>query len=310
MRLHKSLTFIILTVVYFLFVGCSSDGGSSTPAASTDINIAGAWTITETSKNSNCDLEAPLETFLLAVVQVGTSSSIGITDSDGNTFTGTLNDHTLTWSGSYAQDAPDGTAGITTLTSMTATIAPSCNSLTGNASWSWRSTEGEPYSCSGTTNFTGTRDPAIGCGTTTSTPTSVTHALLNGTWKSNCGITSSVTSNDITAVFNNGIGGLTATTYSDNSCSTIAMQELGTLSYTLGSDVTVDGSVAGITTATQIDLTDTTVGSSTNGEITYDIAAIKDSTTLYTGDDSGVNDGSTPALRPTQLQDFLVFTKQ
>jgi hypothetical protein len=312
MRLHRSLTFIILSLVYFLFAGCGSSG-SDTPAASTDINIAGAWTITETSKNSNCDLEAPLDNFDLMVTQDGTSSSIGITDSDGNTFTGTLNDHTLTWSGSYPQDAPDGTAGITTLTSMTATIESSCNDLSGNASWTWRSTEGEPYSCSGTTTFSGTREPAIGCGTTTTTTTtSVTHALLNGTWKSNCGITSSVESNDITAVFNNGVGSLTATTYDDNSCSAanIVMTDPGTFTYTLGSNVTVDGSVAGITTATQFDLTDTTAGSPDFGEITYDIAAIKDSTTLYTGDDSGTNDGSTSALRPTQLQDFLYFTKQ
>jgi hypothetical protein len=175
MRLHRSLTFIILSFVYFLFVGCSSSGGGDTPAASTDINIAGVWTITETSKSSNCEVPAPEEILVLTVTQDGTSSSIGITDSEGNTFTGTLNDHTLTWSGSYPQDAPDGTAGTTTLNPMTATIDASCNTLTGNASWTWTATEGEPYSCSGTTIFNGDREPAIGCGTTTTTgsPTGV-----------------------------------------------------------------------------------------------------------------------------------------
>ena len=150
MRLHKSLTFIILSLVYFLFVGCSSDGGSSTPAASTDINIAGVWTITETSKPSDCSEPAPREIFDLTVTQDGTSSSIGITDPEGNTFTGTLNDHTLTWSGSY-DDPQGGTPGTLTINSMSATIDASCNSLTGNAIWTWSATDGSGYSCTGTT---------------------------------------------------------------------------------------------------------------------------------------------------------------
>jgi hypothetical protein len=125
---------------------------------------------------------APEEVLVLTVTQDGTSSSIGITDSEGNAFTGTLNDHTLTWSGSYPQDAPDGTAGTTTLNPMTATIDASCNTLTGNASWTWTATEGEPYSCSGTTTFTGTREPAIGCGTTTTTTTGSPTGVWEGTF--------------------------------------------------------------------------------------------------------------------------------
>jgi hypothetical protein len=153
----------------------------------------------------------------------------------------------------------------------------------------------------------------VGCSSSSDSTTSpaVTHALLNGTWVSNCGIIDPVSSNNIVLVFNNGVGTGTYTTYDDDLCSpnSITMVEPLTFTYTLGSNVTVDGSVAGITTATQFDMTDTTQGSATFGETTYDIAAIKDSTTFYIGDDSGTNDGSTPALRPTQLQGFLVFTK-
>ena len=148
--------------------------------------------------------------------------------------------------------------------------------------------------------------------TDTNTTTAVTHALLNGTWVSTCGIIDFVSSNNIVLVFNDGVGGGTYTTYAGTVCSplSIIMVEPSTFTYILGSNVTVDGSIAGITTATQIDITETTQGSATLGETTYDIAAIKDSTTLYIGDDSVTNDGSTPALRPTQLQDILVFTKQ
>jgi len=153
----------------------------------------------------------------------------------------------------------------------------------------------------------------VGCSSSSDSTTAqaVTHALLNGTWVSNCGIIDPVSSNNIVLVFNNGVGAATYTIFDDTLCSpnSISMVEPGSFTYTLGSDVTVDGSVAGITTATQFDITDTTQGSATFGETTYDIVAIKDSTTLYTGDDGGTNDGSTPALRPTQLQGFLVFNK-
>lgn len=172
MRLHRSFAYIILSFIYLLFMGCSS-GGDSTPAATTDINIAGVWTIQETDKDAPSCNEVDLDRFDLTVTQNG--SSVTITDVDGNSFPGTLNDHTLSWSGSFPQDSPFTlTAGITTISSMTATIDASCNSLTGNASWTWTSTEGPAFTCSGTTTFTGTRDPAIGCGTTTSgTPTGV-----------------------------------------------------------------------------------------------------------------------------------------
>ena len=174
MRLNDSLKYSAFLFISALVAGCSSGGDDGGTAASTDINIAGTWTITETSKPSNCELPAPLETLVLQAEQVGTSSSVTIIDQEANRFAATLNDHTLTWTGTYAQDAPDGTGGTIALNPMTATIDASCNSLTGTASWTWTATEGEPYSCTGTTNFPGEREPAIGCGTTTPPPTSGT----------------------------------------------------------------------------------------------------------------------------------------
>ena len=137
------------------------------------------------------------------------------------------------------------------------------------------------------------------------------HELLNGTWATVCGIIDPVSSNNIVYVFNDGVGSGTHTTYNDNLCSplNIISVEPATFTYIFGSNVTVDGSVSGITTATQIDITETTQGSATLGEITYDIGAIKDLTTLYLGDDSGTNDGSTAALRPTQLDGLFPLTK-
>ena len=140
---------------------------------------------------------------------------------------------------------------------------------------------------------------------------SLTDLLLNGTWISDC-INDDPDSQQVSATFNSGSGSVAFTTFvGDVTCAPASLStvENETFDYTFGSDVTVNGSVAGITTATQIDFTDTTQGSLDIGTITYDIFAIKDLLTLYIGDDSGVNDGSTAALRPTELIN-LPFTKQ
>lgn len=137
----------------------------------------------------------------------------------------------------------------------------------------------------------------------------LTNALLNGTWASDCFVDAS-DSFTVIATFNDGNGTTEITNYiGDTTCTNISFIENETFSYIFGNDVTVDGSVAGITTATQIDVTDTTIGSPTLGEIDYDIFAITNLITLYIGNTNGVNDGSTAALRPTQL-DNTPFTKQ
>ena len=138
---------------------------------------------------------------------------------------------------------------------------------------------------------------------------SVTALVLNGTWLSNC-VVEAPNSFMVLANLNNGLGSSVGTTFSDTACTMVSMVEQDTFTYTLGADVTVDGSVAGITTATEVDTTDTTVGSPDFGDIDYDIFAIKDLNTLYIGDDTGVNDGTTAALRPTTLSSTVTFTRQ
>ena len=135
------------------------------------------------------------------------------------------------------------------------------------------------------------------------------NTLLNGTWVSGC-VVEAQDSFMATGTFNNGTGSSLVTFYiGDTTCTNVSMVENETFTYTIGADVTVDGSVAGITTATQIDFKNTTVGSADFGELDYDIYAITNLITLYIGDTDGANDGSTPALRPVQLLD-APFTKQ
>ena len=160
----KSYLFVFIIALGFLTASCGGGGGSTTPVDTTTINIEGVWAVTETDKSSNCAVPAPKESFNLTVTQNG--ASVTIVDGEGNNFNGTLSAQNLNWSGSYPDAAPDGTPGRTTLTLMSANIDASCNSLSGSASWTWTATDGSNYSCSGTTNFTGSRTPASGCGIT------------------------------------------------------------------------------------------------------------------------------------------------
>lgn len=164
MWLFNKYVYVILSVVFLQIMGCGSDD-ADTSSGAVSIEIAGVWTITETDKTSNCAVPNP-ETFDLTVTQDGTS--VTIVDPDGNSFAATLSAYNLSWSGSYADTAPDGTPGTTTITLMSADIDASCNSLTGTVNWTWTATDGGGLSCSGTTAFIGSRTPASGCGVVSS----------------------------------------------------------------------------------------------------------------------------------------------
>jgi hypothetical protein len=84
---------------------------------------------------------------------------------------------------------------------------------------------------------------------------------------------------------------------------------INTVDYTFGSTVTVDGTASGITTATKINFVE---GGIIPGEEAtlepFELVAIKGNE-LFLGDTDGANDGTTEALRPTQLGS-LPATKQ
>ena len=142
-----------------------------------------------------------------------------------------------------------------------------------------------------------------GCSSDDPVPTSedITHALLNGTWLQNidkceaAGAISYLTQ----LTFNNGTGEETLLEYANETCTgtgnPLSSQDI---TYTFGDDVTVDGSVDGITAAHQINIT-------YPSRVEYNIFAIKDLITLHTGAQSM----TTPETRPTQLSD-ITYTVQ
>ena len=154
-----------------------------------------------------------------------------------------------------------------------------------------------------------------GCGGSSSSGSgvsgAVTTTLATGTWKSPC----LLDDEDPLDIFNIIIeiiidattitGTVTIYDQADTTCTAVLMTENLDFTYTLGGNVTVDGSVAGITTATKIDITDL----NPPGGIEYELIAISINK-LYLGNTDGANDGSTDALRPTQLDGSEFFTRQ
>jgi len=154
----------------------------------------------------------------------------------------------------------------------------------------------------------------------------VLSAFLNVTWTAACVIdvddvnssyipTLAFTS-DGGVLYNSGTGTSSIIYYLDDTTCTITetnpepeIRDSDTFSYTLGDNVIVDGSIAGITEATEIDTVNTTEGSLDLGATEYDIFAIKDKFTLYFGDKEGLNNGTTIDLRPTQLTDSVIYTR-
>lgn len=146
-----------------------------------------------------------------------------------------------------------------------------------------------------------------GCSSSDGDPTNVsatvTTAQLIGTWRTACqdedpgSYNASLTFNDTSAI-------IVINTFSDAGCQTPIAIGIGSFTYTLGADFTLDGTVAGITTGTEIDFTD-----DATTETDYDSIAIVGDL-LYLGDDGAdpLKDTTTPDKRPTKLDD-IPFTK-
>ncbi|VAW58441.1 hypothetical protein MNBD_GAMMA11-163 [hydrothermal vent metagenome] len=129
----------------------------------------------------------------------------------------------------------------------------------------------------------------------------VTHTTLNGTWETGC-IVDAGTSLTVSDVYLNGARTTEKVFYSDVLCSTISSMETTNANYILGTDIAIDVSVTGLSTATSIEFEP---DNSSSPAPFFDLIAIKVDTIteLYTGDlSSPATDGSSPAKKPVQLK--------
>lgn len=150
--------------------------------------------------------------------------------------------------------------------------------------------------------------------------------LLSTTWTAECVpddedagsyIQTLVFATDGGVLYNSGTGTSSEVYYSGDLTCTVTevapepeIRNLSTFSYTLGNNVIVDGSIAEITEATELDTVNTTIDSADLGATEFDVFAIKDKYTLYFGDKEGLNNGTTIELRPTQLSESVIYTRQ
>ncbi len=147
----------------------------------------------------------------------------------------------------------------------------------------------------------------------------VLSTLLSTTWTSECVIDGAnsyipvlIFTSTTGVSYDSGTGSSSKIYHTDNTTCTSFTPEstdINTFSYALGVDVVVDGTVAEITDAMELNTTNTTEGSVDIGTEEFDIFAIKDKYTLYFGDKTDPTNGTTADLRPTQLSDTVIFKR-
>ena len=150
--------------------------------------------------------------------------------------------------------------------------------------------------------------------------------FLSVTWTSECvidvdGVNSYIPilvfATDGGLLYNSGTGSSSNSYYVGDTTCTVTeafpvpeIRDLNTFSYSLGNNVIVDGSIAEITEATEIDTTTNTSGGLIPfGVAEFDIFAIKDQFTLYFGNKVDLDSGTTIELRPTQLTESVIYTR-
>jgi len=141
----------------FALVACGGGGGGGgddpnapPPAGQPDvINVSGEWNVVE-RMNSTC-IDDDYKQYSVGVTQSGTSLTV---TAGGNSYPGTIDGHTVSWTGSYPEDG-----GTTTITKMTLTLESDAKSLNGTSSWQWVSASGA-QKCEGTTQITAQRAEA------------------------------------------------------------------------------------------------------------------------------------------------------
>lgn len=121
-----------------------SSGGDSEPES---LDSTGNWTVVSQVDGTECGEDSYTETQSLEIEQ--SDSSLTVTDSDGNVFTGAVDDRDLEWSGSFPED------GGTTTLDLSATLDADGTGFAGSSTFSFESDDGS-INCNGSSTFEGT----------------------------------------------------------------------------------------------------------------------------------------------------------
>ncbi|QEI13610.1 hypothetical protein [Cellvibrio japonicus] len=127
---------------------------SPVSSAASSPGVSGTWTIDAIEDGTECG-EEETYSYTTTYVVVQTGSALSVMEGE-ETYQGTLDGSTLNWSGIIQEDG-----GITNL-NVTATI--NGDAITGSSSWTYvlAGSDGEDdFTCSGTTQFSGTRTQPV-----------------------------------------------------------------------------------------------------------------------------------------------------
>ncbi len=148
-----SIIALLSLVVAYVIISCGGGGDDPAPAQAPATDLTGAWSVTETLGNNDCQ-DDPVGTqyfWTADIAHTAGSNSFTLTErGTSNSYNGTISGSALSYSG-QATD-PDCDQGLN-LTAVNLTLQGN-NSLSGNATWVCNFTGG---SCSGTTNVAATR---------------------------------------------------------------------------------------------------------------------------------------------------------
>ncbi len=165
------------------------------------------------------------------------------------------------------------------------------------------------WACSSDDNSTNTSTmPAPG----TVPEDAVTLPGLDGNWARACMANATdATFSTVTLIAADNVATITESVFTDSGCATPASPANIETQRSLVFDGTTSntslGDASHVTWTVESKTIDGTADSSSTNESAFDLMLITNNT-LYFGDRSGTNDGSTEALRPTTLDETAIFT--
>ena len=174
-NVFRPLSWLTAVSLAAVVAGCGGGGSDAPPPPAAPAvsakpigDIAGVWTITETDIQSTEPSCTPaggnaLATYPVTVTQASGSNTISVAGDRSNgttptTFAGTLKGNQASWTGKFAEQG-----GSTTINSLDSTVATDCNGMSGTSNWTFVQDAPSTFTCSGKTQFTGTRNTASGC---------------------------------------------------------------------------------------------------------------------------------------------------
>jgi hypothetical protein len=151
-QMMKRILLWMGTVMFSLAViSCGGGGDGDSDNGGTCEDASGTWNMTEVVNATDCGEDTYTENITYTVTQNGCNITVVPSSDSSLSFSGSVDNDQVSWTGSWPEDGGTTTATID--------ITINGDSASGSATWSW--TDGSD-SCDGTTQISGTRTSSGG----------------------------------------------------------------------------------------------------------------------------------------------------